>query len=254
MASRVHCRLILPKTDDGATNMAIDEALLASCEAGESALTLRLYAWSKPTLSLGYFQEAPASDGALARLPAVRRLTGGGAIVHDAELTYSLVWPLAADLRIPAAAPEAYAHLNRALSAALRLMGVEPDSSSSGDTARAFLCFQRRSRYDLLVRGHKIVGSAQRRRHAAALQHGSVLIGPSDARGIPDLSLTQLLGRAVSMEEAANALVRAFETELGWTFVPGELTAAERRRVDDLCRQKYRRLDWGGRRKDRYAR
>ena len=244
----VICRLLPLETHDGPLNMAIDEALLTSCEAGGAPLTLRLYAWAAPTLSLGYFQDAAAAGPRLGGLPVVRRLTGGGAIVHDAELTYSLTWRLSQETGIPRSASGSYAHFNRALAAALRNLGVAPDSPAEGDASRAFLCFERRSRYDILVRGHKVVGSAQRRRPGAALQHGSILLGKSAARGVRDLSLSQLVGRAIRMEEAAGAVGGAFESELGWTFESARLTADEHRIAQELRTDKYSHVAWGGRR------
>jgi len=302
------CRLLPFAVHDGALNMAIDEALLLSCLAGGPALTLRLYGWARPTLSLGYFQESPANDPVEAGLPTVRRLTGGGAIIHDAELTYSLVWrhspspsqgegrgeggtaasaeavpltptlsprgrggsglpspsqgegrdegvdseaALGCEIDIPRDVAASYAHINTALAAGLQRLGLEPGPPVTGGRPRDFLCFERRSRHDLVVDGNKVVGSAQRRRRGAVLQHGSILVGPSAVRGIRERSISELTGRAVSLEEAAQAVVEAFEEHLGWRLVPDRLSIDEGHLAEGLRHHKYNHLSWGGRRRTR---
>jgi len=249
------CRLLPFRIRDGALNMAIDEALLLAASADGSPLTLRLYGWDRPTLSLGYFQRPPAESPG--EMPIVRRLTGGGAIVHDAELTYSVVWRQPADGPgaggIPKAVADSYTFLNRALIRMLRALGVAPEPPSGAGQRDAFLCFARRSPQDVTAGGGKIVGSAQRRRDGAVLHHGSVLIGPSAVRGVPDLSVSDLLGRPVSPDEAADALIQACETDLGWIMAPGRLTIDEGHLAEGLRHHKYNHLAWGGRRRDRRA-
>jgi len=275
------CRLLPFTVRDGALNMGIDEALLLSCLAGGPALTLRLYGWARPTLSLGYFQESPANDRVEASLPTVRRLTGGGAIIHDAELTYSLAWrytrspshgegrgesidsagdgvlsdcgavALGCGMNIPTGVAASYAHINTALAAGLQRLGLEPGPPVTGGRPRDFLCFARRSRHDLVVNGNKVVGSAQRRRHGAVLQHGSILVRPSAVRGIPERSISELIGRAVSLEEAADAIAEAFEKHLGWRLVPDRLSIDEGHLAEGLRHHKYDHLSWGGRRRTR---
>ena len=262
------CRLLPLGLYDGALNMAVDEALLLSCTAGGPSLTLRFYGWSRPTLSLGYFQDpAEAADHGLADLPAVRRLTGGGAIVHHAEVTYSVVWregrnsppggtaspgseetPAAPPAPLPAGVTRSYEAINRALAAGLALLGlaVEPGRPEK-TTGRSFLCFERRSRHDLVAAGNKVAGSAQRRRAGAVLQHGSILVQPSNERRIRDLSVSEILGRRVSLEEAVEALGRGFEEALGWELRPGRLDLGERHLADGLRHHRYSHLAWGGR-------
>ncbi|MFO0913155.1 MAG: lipoate--protein ligase family protein [Pirellulales bacterium] len=179
--------------------MAVDQALLERAADGIPAL--RLYGWAVPTLSLGYFQawadreRHPPSVAC----PAVRRWSGGGAIVHDAELTYSLVVPQAQ--RWGPAAERLYPLIHGTLIDALAGCGV---TARSWTPARAlegpsdveggvpFLCFQRRSEGDLVIGPHKVVGSAQRRLRGAVLQHGSILWRRSpcapELPGIADLS------------------------------------------------------------------
>jgi lipoate-protein ligase A len=177
---------VLPVIDaDGPTQMGIDLALLDHAESEPDTIWLRAYTWSAPTLSLGYFQtwkELPEMlRQAWAEVAVVRRPTGGGAIWHDADLTYAVV--------VPAAHPWA-AHsrtLYQAIHDALAALFTEDGAAvarrcqvstvaigSSHRPASPFLCFEDGDADDLLLAGKKIVGGAQRRRPWATLQHGSI--------------------------------------------------------------------------------
>ncbi|MBI2827373.1 MAG: lipoate--protein ligase [Planctomycetia bacterium] len=183
----------------GDWNMAVDAALLERA-AATGQVSLRFYAWEEPTLSLGYFQAIggrrshPPSNAC----PIVRRPTGGGAIVHDRELTYSLVMPRASKYARDASA--LYRLVSGSLVDALGDWGVKallcenPPRLPAAD--EPFLCFQRRSGWDVLVGGAKIAGSAQRRRQGAVLGHGSVLLSRSAAA--PELAgLVEVSGVAI---------------------------------------------------------
>jgi len=163
--------------------MARDEALLTAVGAGESPPTLRLYQWDPPTISLGYFQrfaDYEALDPPAGELPVVRRLTGGGAILHDLELTYSLTLPLSHRL-LDRGPHRLYEIAHGAIAAALRPLGVKaaPCGFTDDSTPRRgpFFCFERRHEYDLLIGRAKVAGSAQRRTRTAILQHGSIILG-----------------------------------------------------------------------------
>ena len=201
-------RLILDPPAGGVWNMAVDEALLGDAAVHGQA-TLRFYQWSQPTLSLGYFQRHAerASHSASHACPWVRRASGGGAIVHDRELTYSLAMPISrvpgvsrAPLQMCWSAADLYMLMHVSLVAALARLGVtawrhsevaqsvrsnrslrapRPDRDLS--STQPFLCFQRHTEGDVLCGGVKIAGSAQRRRRAdsnigfpvrAATKHG----------------------------------------------------------------------------------
>jgi len=167
---------------DGPTNMARDEALLTGVGAGHSPPTLRLYQWDPPTISLGYFQrfaDYEALPPPAGRLAVVRRPTGGGAILHDLELTYSLVLPIRHPL-LSGGPNRLYEVTHQAIIASLeelqsspRMCGVTDDS---GAARGPFFCFVRRHCYDVLIGGEKIAGSAQRRTRTAVLQHGSIVL------------------------------------------------------------------------------
>lgn len=163
--------------------MAADQALLEAVGAGTSPPTLRFYRWDPPTISLGYFQKyadyqalpPPAGD-----LAVVRRQTGGGAILHDRELTYSLTLPL--DHALLTGGPNAlYELAHDVIIDCLANAGVQAWRGCPTDDSTAgrgpFFCFARRHALDLLVGDQKIVGSAQRRTQTAVLQHGSIILG-----------------------------------------------------------------------------
>lgn len=174
----------------GAWNMAFDEALLLDGLAHGRG-HLRFYRWEGPTLSLGYFQKPEERDPALAELPAVRRLSGGGAILHDDEWTYSCVVP--AGHPITRRPVELYDLVHAAVVEVLSSRGFEvaPRGAAAAHGASPFLCFGRGDERDLVCRGHKVLGSAQRRRRGAILQHGSLLLHASrfapDFPGLLDL-------------------------------------------------------------------
>ncbi len=167
---------------DGPTNMARDEHLL-DCTDWRPAV-LRLYAWSPPTLSLGYFQrydDVANLPPDVRGLPVVRRTTGGGAILHDLEVTYCLV--LDASIAIARQSPVAlYTLMHRAWRGALAIDGVAAELAPDDfplPTPRTgpFFCFAKPGRTDLIVGDRKLLGSAQRRVEGRVLQHGSLMLG-----------------------------------------------------------------------------
>jgi lipoate-protein ligase A len=206
--------------------MAVDETLLESA-ARENRLTLRSYQWSEPTLSLGYFQRYEDRQRHRASLAAVcvRRSTGGGAILHDRELTYSIAVPQSHALGRNA--QQLYDALHQSLIDCLRKFGVA-DLCLAAETSgsESFLCFQRRAIGDVLLGSHKVAGSAQRRRHSAVLQHGSILLSASQMA--PELpGINDLTNATLTADELAARWKLPFELEPG-EFMPNEcLRAAE---------------------------
>ncbi|QDU59454.1 Octanoyltransferase LipM [Planctomycetes bacterium Pan216] len=238
----IDCRLIPQATFDGVTNMAIDEAILDQTLAGNSApATLRWYRWSRPTLSLGYFQEWQERPPQLAELPCVRRITGGGAILHDRELTYSLVfapgrWP---DPDFRQMVRQFHTLVTTSLISTLP-PELSPGKSSSG--GEPFLCFERRSEGDVVLGGSKILGSAQRNRRGALLQHGSILIERSDATP----QLPGLTDEGASLPEAglAETLTERLASLWDLRVEPGPLTDDERERAEEFRLGKYAHPEW----------
>jgi lipoate-protein ligase A len=237
-----NCRLLPTAAAPGATNMALDEALLRSALERKVA-SLRFYTWIEPTLSLGYFQKHTER---LSGIAWVRRPTGGDAILHHHELTYCLALPAGS----PWHTSESWlCRMHRAIGAALWHLGVETNAVACGQEQRLgpFLCFQHQTPADLRVAGHKVVGSAQRRPHGAMMQHGSILLRTSPhAPQLP--GLTDLTAVMIELPELQAAIVSSLRNQTGWTFEPDDWTADERRAVAELERDKYVTPGWNEKR------
>jgi lipoate-protein ligase A len=210
----------------GTTNMEIDEALLAGATP-DSPVVLRIYRWREPTLSLGHFQlvEDRGEVPGLGDVAYVRRKTGGGAILHDRELTYSLIIP-ARSAAEKGHSEKLYRSVHNAIAKGLQCMGWDAVlsetctcSTASNPKLEPFLCFSRRSPVDLIVEQNKVLGSAQRRTKFGLLQHGSLLL----RRSILTPSLPGLLdlpnGNQANLEDrspSVGSLQTQDETEV-WT-------------------------------------
>jgi len=227
----------------GVYNMALDEELLARAQAGEDRPVLRLYAWQPPAVSLGRFQkrETAVNAEACKRLgyDIVRRITGGRAVLHDKELTYSII-ARTNDPLFPDTVLGTYKVIATGLLAGLRNLGIPAEIVSRGsryaervDTkAKDAACFSSPSWYEILVNGRKIVGSAQRRVSGAFLQHGSILMDydpqreseviPGGCAGDVVTSVKRELGRDVPIDEVKQAFMRGFKEALGIEFVNAE--------------------------------
>lgn len=176
----------------GLVNMQRDESLLNRAINGATAF-VRWYRWSEATVSLGYFQpDSPfEANSPLTALPKVRRLSGGGALVHHWEWTYACVLP--PNQRLVLRPHELYVQMHSVIVSVLSEMGydVAPRGSTHRGAAEPSLCFAREDENDLVLDGHKVLGSAQRRRRGALLQHGGLLIQRSpwtpNFPGIQDL-------------------------------------------------------------------
>ena len=226
-------RLLLAAPRSGAENMARDSALQTrAARTGETVFSI--YSWTRPTLSFGRHQPAAGlydmEKLRSANVETVRRPTGGRAILHDREVTYSVTAPLqnAAPLR------ETYARINRILLDGLRRLGADVELASPGGRAPAPStrpCFETPGEGELVAAGHKLVGSAQWRDGGALLQHGSILVdddqsalpsfavegteAPADSIPRP-ATLHALLGRTPDVAEVASAMfeaVRSLEDE-----------------------------------------
>lgn len=176
-------RWLMDAPADGPDNMARDECLLHRVGAGRCPPTLRFYGWSVPTVSLGYFQryaEFAALPPPAGGLAVVRRLTGGGAILHDRELTYCLVLPTGHPLVAEGGPNQLYDHVHQGFARVLEPLGLKMERGPRGRGGSSqrgpFFCFERHTCFDLLVEGRKIMGSAQRRTPHAVLQHGSFIL------------------------------------------------------------------------------
>jgi len=214
----MHWSLLVTPPLTGAENMALDEALLERASASGSAV-LRVYTWSKPTISFGRNQTARGTyDAGRARecgIAVVRRPTGGRSLLHHREITYSVTAPatVAGSLR------ESYERINRLLVGGLRRLGVSVEIAAPRERSlppSAAPCFERPAAGELVVDGRKLVGSAQWRDQGAMLQHGSILVEDDQplvsslagdvALPPPAATLAAALGRTPSVDEVAGAL------------------------------------------------
>jgi lipoate-protein ligase A len=242
-------RLIVDRPASGSWNMAVDETLLASTAQTGSA-TLRFYAWAEPTVSLGYFQNYQSGDAhAASRVcPRLRRPTGGGAIVHDCELTYALAVPTSESRRLDAST-HWYRAMHRALIRALERIGIPAEEVSQSEPSRptSYLCFQRRSIGDVVVQGQKICGSAQRRTAGALLQHGSLLLGRS--AHAPELAgLGDLAGSPMAAPDVQQRWCLELSAAAGFDFVPGPLSESELAQAQTTATNRFASPAWNQKR------
>lgn len=264
-------RLLIDQPSGGAWNMAVDEVLLDGVASRAAPPTLRFYRWRPACLSLGYFQpfDAVNPDGCRALgVEVVRRPTGGRAILHDRELTYSVALPASA-LGHDGGVLPSYYRLSLALQDGLRRLGVAatlaPESAASSSPEHGPICFDRPSAHEILLDGRKLVGSAQVRRGGGLLQHGSILIEPrlqkmraclrlagesqdSSAGGgferIED-GVAGLAEAGVSdPTQIADAIAGAFAERFGVALVEGRLGADELTAAQALAAAKYQSAGW----------
>ena len=262
-------RYILTPPARGAWNMAVDEAILESIGHGASLPTLRLYAWNPACLSLGYAQSYKDVD--LARLKAngwelVRRVTGGRAILHVDELTYSVITP-PDDPHMAGTVLESYQRLAKALICAVRTLGLPvemEENAPSADATKGPVCFEVPSAYEIVVEGKKLIGSAQARKKEGILQHGTFplygdLTRITQALVFPDersrtaageklltraTTAELVTGKVIPWETAVPVFLNAFETNLEINLQCGELSSEEKARADELVIKKYDHPAW----------
>ncbi len=268
-------RLIIdPKPRSGPANMALDQAIAEAVAAGDSPPTLRFYRWNPPAVSLGRHQHVDEVDRAVIAARGyelVRRPTGGRAILHMDELTYSVAAPVD-DPRVRGGVMDAYLRLSNALVAGLHNAGLTaadkaPGAARAGRDVSA-ACFETPSAYEITAGGRKLMGSAQSRRAGYVLQHGSLPLTGDITRLIDVLTLSpmkaaelrrdltaractlaQALGvdddaPAVAFEQVAQALVDGFRATLNLTFTPAPPSPDEIRRAGILVREQFANLAW----------
>lgn len=263
-------RLLLSPAASGAENMALDQAILESVAAGHAPPTLRLYAWQPPCLSIGHAQ--PLSDIDLDRLAErgwdwVRRPTGGRAILHTDELTYAVILPARHPL-VAGSVVDGYRRLSQGLTAALTRLDVPTELHPTPPAPKDRLnpiCFEVPSAYELTFQGKKLIGSAQVRRGAGVLQHGSLPLWGDISRicevlRFPDeasrrqaaarlaaraTTLEACLGRAISWEEVATAVAEGFAQVFRLDWASEACLPEEIERARKLAAALPARSDWG---------
>ena len=252
--------------------MARDEAISRAVNAGAQLPTFRLYGWNPSCISLGLSQRVSTTDQAACEadgIGLVRRATGGLAILHTNELTYSIAMPIKHPLA-EGDVMSSYRRIAVAIIAALKKMGVtnaHADAVAREDKAKGPVCFEAPSDYEVMSApmsqgGKKLVGSAQWRRVDGVLQHGSLplygniaricryLIGapPPEAVREHAATISGVLGRHVGWDEAAEAYQQAFAEVLDLQFTAGTLSAEEQQTTRELLGTKYGNDAWNRRR------
>jgi len=254
-----HWRLIESGPGEPAWNMAVDEALVIRHSRGESPPVLRLYTWNPPALSLGYFQKMTGiRSDLLDRLGIVpvRRSTGGRAVLHSGDLTYSIVVSPGQD--IPLGLADSYRYLCKGLLATFASLGIETRLGSER-LRKPFpaSCFAVATPVDITWRGRKFVGSAQKRFGSTILQHGSILIR-SQTKILSEIfsgeeevklqallekvtCLEEILERRIELDEISEALADGFKKALNIEFYPDKLNSEEEMLATSLA-GKYAKL------------
>ncbi|SDW30901.1 lipoate-protein ligase A [Marininema mesophilum] len=268
-------RLIQSGMKNSAENMAIDEAILIAHSEGKTPPTIRFYGWNPATLSIGYFQKVDKEvDRDVIKekgVGFVRRLTGGRAVLHDQELTYSVT--LSEEYPgMPTSVTESYRVISQGLLEGFRNLGLEgemvpldtKEEQAKYKSLGSAACFDSPSNYELVVEGRKIAGSAQTRQRGAILQHGSILLDMDvdllfDILRFPSAKVKEKLKRIfvtkavaindlrdqpVSMAEAIDAFQQGFAKGLDVELVPGKLTAYEEELARELAQSRYGCNEW----------
>jgi len=261
-------RLLTTGAHDGATNMAIDEAILTAIAEDRSPPTVRFYGWEPPCVSIGYAQsmrdeidlEACRQRG----YTWVRRPTGGRAVLHIDELTYSIAAPQA-DPRMAGDIVTCYRRLSKGLVVGLARLGcavLQAEEQPEARSARSSACFDVPSHYEVTALGRKLVGSAQVRRKGVVLQHGALPLYGDVARvadvlalsererlGLGEklrrraIALDEVLGRSVTWDEVVSALADGFAQALNLTLTPGDLSSFELSTAAQL-QERYAGDEW----------
>lgn len=256
-------------------NMALDEALLDFHSEGEIPPVIRFYEWNPATLSIGYFQRAMKDVDFEAvkaqNLGFVRRPTGGRAVLHEHELTYSIIvteqYP-----EMPAGVTEAYRVLSEGLLLGFQNLGLKayfsvPDTEeklADLKKPKSAVCFDAPSWYELVVEGKKVAGSAQTRQKGVILQHGAILLDLDEEKLLslfkfssPEMkekmreklpqkavAINQLTDKQITITQCVEAFKAGFEQALDIELVPYELTEKQKQYVTDLEQKKYLTDEW----------
>ena len=251
-------RLLVDPPATGARNMAVDQAIAEAVQDGGAPPTLRFYTWRPRALSLGYHQPLHLVDRPLARqlgIDLVRRITGGGALLHGDELTYAVAVPRRHPI-VRGGVRASYAALTEGVMAGLEALGLAPQSGAttpSLDATLPGLCFASPSTHEIGVGRRKMVASAQARVHGGVLQHGSLVMShdpdihrlthtPAPQAHPP--GLRDVLPEPMTIGALVQALTQGFADRLRVAPQPGALTPKERHRCDELVGVRYGHDAW----------
>ena len=256
-------------------NMALDEALLEWNSKGAFSPVIRFYGWNPPTLSIGYFQkvekeiniEAVKNQG----IGFVRRPTGGRGVLHEHELTYSVIVPESHPM-MPNTVAEAYRVISEGILKGFHQLGLEayfavPETTEERELLKSphsAVCFDTPSWYELVVEGRKVAGSAQTRQKGVILQHGSILLDMDEDKLFSlfkysnervmermkksfknkAVAINDLTSNRISMEQAKEAFKKGFEEGLNINLEPYELNQTEIDYVNQIAKERYESDEW----------
>jgi lipoate-protein ligase A len=263
-------RLINPELNNGFYNMAVDEAMFIACREGVVPPTLRFYTWSSPCVSIGYFQKVNrAFSTPLPDQEIVRRITGGRAVFHGNDLSYSMVCDTG-NSAFPNNILGTYHVITAAFITGLEYLGITPDpidiqpdsprkinyrrsqlkaGRHTIEYYRSPICFAMTLGHEITVDGQKLIGSAQRRWPDVFLQHGSILMtGSLQENGSNSISLSEVLKDRFDADKILPALCAGFKKTLGITLVEECLSQYELDLAGSLVEEKYSKASWNFRR------
>jgi lipoate-protein ligase A len=256
-----------------AMNMAVDEAIFIGVKEKRSLPAIRFYGWNPPSISFGYNQKFSKEIDLKALkkfgFGYVRRPTGGRAVLHDEEVTYSVITPISEELS--GSILESYSEISRALARGLKNLGIEvefekSELSSNHQRQAANPCFSSSSRFELNYQKKKIVGSAQVRKDNTLLQHGSILLQKNQSKlayVIPNLSdeqherlavylskktiaINEILNEPVNFDDAVSAMINGFK--MTWQtdefMVSEDIEKWEKEKAEFLANTKYLTVEW----------
>lgn len=255
-------RLIESGKEDAYMNMAIDEAIASSVLEGASPPTLRFYGWKTPSITIGAFQRLSDINMDYCRdmgIPIVRRPTGGRAILHGNDLTYSFSSPNTAPF-FSEGLLKSYSYISEAFLRGFREMGIPVQLKSRRERGRVLtgsaLCFQSVSYGEITLNGKKLLGSAQKRWKRGFLQQGSLLLKTNSEemqrvfnRATRDSILSTMTGLLdvypeIDLKTLKEAIIKGFKEVFNAEFKYSSLTTDERSLAEKLCREKYARSEW----------
>lgn len=249
--------MILDGKSDGYYNMAVDEAILVSYSS-QRIPTLRIYGWREPFVSLGYGQKVEEVLTFKESIPFARRMTAGSSILHDQELTYSIVSKLD-DLGLPYKVKESYRILCSFLKDFYGRLGLNvqfaQDVFSRGLGRYGSFCFSTCEHFDFIIKGKKIGGNAQRRKKDLIFQQGSIPqeidfglvksaihdVGILEEKTV---SLNEILNKETDFFYLRSLLAESFQRAFNLSLVPSRLTLQEKEICNDLVENKYKQKSW----------
>lgn len=270
MRDRETWLLLDSRYNDAATNMAIDEWLLIEHSKGNIQPTIRFYGWERPSLTVGHFQNVERTIDFHGiqkhNCDFVRRLTGGSAVLHDDELTYSII-VTESHPKIPKSVNDAYYVLAKGLLEGYRLLGVQADFAIPEKERlreRSAVCFEVPASYEMIVDGKKISGNAQTRKNGVLLQHGSIPMS-FNSDMLFDLfkfsndkirerqrtsfvkkatSINEIMQKEHTYNELKDAFLLGFKKSLQIDLQPLKLTEENWKEINELANKKYRTDEW----------